>query len=185
MNTPRLHLRRFQPSDLPFLDELHGDPQVVRYLGTGTVRAPEENRTWLERTVSLYSRGLGQRLVELDGVPIGRCGTSPCWVGQADLGDSSASVWFEASEVSGEARVFAELGYTFLRGHWGRGLATEAALAMRDEGAKQDLALVSLIHADHTRSMAVARRLGFDRWERARYRGRPMWLFAEPQLSES
>ncbi len=55
-----------------------------------------------------------------------------------------------------------ELGWRLAREAWGRGLATEAAIAARDD-ALDRLALaplISIIHPQNTRSQGVARKLG-------------------------
>ncbi len=58
-----------------------------------------------------------------------------------------------------------ELGWRLGRAVWGRGLATEAALAARDD-ALERLALpelISIIHPENERSQRVAIKLGMSR----------------------
>ncbi|MGZ3620705.1 MAG: GNAT family N-acetyltransferase, partial [Candidatus Binataceae bacterium] len=45
LETPRLLLRQFQPSDFDALAALHADPEVMRYLGDGKPKGRAE--TWL------------------------------------------------------------------------------------------------------------------------------------------
>ncbi len=56
-----------------------------------------------------------------------------------------------------------ELGWRLARRSWGRGLATEAALAARAELLEHSAIadeLISIIHPDNERSQSVARKLG-------------------------
>lgn len=57
-----------------------------------------------------------------------------------------------------------EVGYGFVPGHWGRGLATEATQAFL--GIAVELAefatVVAVIHPDNAASVRVIQRLGFD-----------------------
>ena len=55
-----------------------------------------------------------------------------------------------------------ELGWRLARESWGRGYATEAALAARDDalGRLGATDLMSIIHPDNERSQSVARKLG-------------------------
>jgi RimJ/RimL family protein N-acetyltransferase len=61
-----------------------------------------------------------------------------------------------------EGRREIEIGYLFLRKYWGRGLATEGAVACRDYGfEKLELErLISLIDPNNTPSIRVAKRIG-------------------------
>jgi ribosomal-protein-alanine N-acetyltransferase len=73
-----------------------------------------------------------------------------------------------------------ELGWLLAREHWGRGYATEAALALRDWGiAERRLTrLISPILHGNERSVRVAVRLG-EHYERdIVLRGRPAMLYA-------
>ena len=57
-----------------------------------------------------------------------------------------------------------EIGWRLARGAWGRGLATEAALAARDH-AFETLGLpelIAIVHPENERSQAVARKLGME-----------------------
>lgn len=60
-----------------------------------------------------------------------------------------------------------ELGWRLGRAVWGRGLATEAALAARDDalGRLALPELISIIHPDNERSQRVAIKLGMRRHE--------------------
>jgi RimJ/RimL family protein N-acetyltransferase len=79
-----------------------------------------------------------------------------------------------------------ELGWRLARHAWGRGLATEAARAVRDH-AFERLALhelISIVHPDNARSQRVATKLGMTAVQRVRIpaleREADVWRLASP-----
>lgn len=171
-----IEMRRFTTEDLPFLNRLHADPEVVKFLGQGAVRNELENAAWLRRTIGNYAQGVGQMMVLRDGEPVGRCGANPCWIARGPVPE----VYFEEVDAPVDAVRALELGYTLLRSEWGQGLATEAATRMLARLPRNDL-IVSLVHVDHAASMRVSSKLQFHPWQLARYHGRPMWLMRSEQ----
>jgi RimJ/RimL family protein N-acetyltransferase len=117
LETPRLRLRRFVPQDLDRLVELDSDPEVMRYLtfGAPTPRAAYE-QVILPRWFASYEQtpGLGYWAAEEQG--------SGEFLGWFHLRPDR----FDAGEQ--------ELGYRLARAAWGRGLATEGALAVIGHG---------------------------------------------------
>jgi RimJ/RimL family protein N-acetyltransferase len=72
-----------------------------------------------------------------------------------------------------------ELFYSLVRAHWGLGYATEVAAACRDF-AFQKLGisrLISIIHPDHSKANAVARKVGMSEVGMITYWDRPNRLF--------
>jgi RimJ/RimL family protein N-acetyltransferase len=60
----RLLLRPFTWDDFAFINALHADPDVARYIGYGKPRTETENRRLPESTLKAYSReGLGHLAV--------------------------------------------------------------------------------------------------------------------------
>lgn len=174
MKTARLALRPFVESDLEFVDELHRDPLVSRYLGEGRPRTRTENEVWLERTLAATRVGCGQCVVVRrdTGEAIGRCGLTPYYRAPTEPSEVSA----DPGDLGTDALAFLELGYTLARRAWGMGFATEAAAAVLRE-APRGAPILSLIHVDNTSSMGVAHRLGFVPRHDARWRNQPMRLF--------
>jgi len=83
----------------------------------------------------------------------------------------------ETWEIPGDET---ELGWLLAREHWGRGYATEAALALRDWafGERGLTRLISLINHENLRSIRVAERIG-ERYERdVEIRGTPGGLYS-------
>ena len=133
----------------------YGDPETVRYLGDGstaTLAEVEESIAfWLTRW---EANGLGLCSLERreDGRVLGRAGFL-VW----DTAEWEPSTFTEAGE-----RAQVELGWMLAREHWGRGYATEAALALRDWAfAEYGLTrLISLIRPGNEPSVRVAERIG-------------------------
>lgn len=117
----------------------------------------ESTRTSLERMIETFeAHGFGQLVVErkADGALIGRCGLL-VW-------DTASWVPTKLAEAKGPTEI--EVGYLLGREYWGRGYATEAALAVRDH-ALGELGLerlIALIYPENTRSIAVAGKLGME-----------------------
>jgi len=145
LSTPRLRLRPVTHADAGFLIELNADPEVIRWVGDGPLADIDAALGVVDYLVSRqYPFGMGRLLVEEEGAPVGWCGLRRLLAGEVP-----------------------DLGYRFLRGAWGRGLATEAATAVLDAGfGREDVPEVRA-EADrrNPRSIRVMERLGM-RWHR-------------------
>ncbi len=141
--TDRLLLRPWQMEDLDTFHQLMGDPEVVRYLyGEPLTRQQcEESLRNRSPVITEPDRWMNVAVVVSDtGLVAGEVGL--CW--------------------HSDVHRHAEVGYTFLPAHRGRGYATEAAAAM------VDLAFNSLgahrvsaqLDARNTPSGRVLQRLG-------------------------
>jgi RimJ/RimL family protein N-acetyltransferase len=140
LRTRRIHLIPLSDEHLEHEIELDADPEVMRYLGSGRARTPEE--------VAKLHRS---RLAIADRVPgLG------FWAGFVD---SQFVGWWilEPPERAdqGPAAGQAELGYRLLRRHWRKGLASEGARELIRYGF-QDIGL-SRIFAE-TMAVNVASR---------------------------
>jgi RimJ/RimL family protein N-acetyltransferase len=154
LETERLVLRRPREDDADAFAEYLADPEVMRFLGGETVPR-EDVPSVLARWIAAWDAdGFGKLVVEARATAavLGRVGITIF-----DVRDWTHSTRRDAGE-HGQP----ELGWTFLRRHWGHGYATEAALAAR-EWARRELGigrLISLISAENARSTRVAERLG-------------------------
>jgi RimJ/RimL family protein N-acetyltransferase len=168
VSTPRLKLRPFGASDLDALDAIHGDPQVMRFLGVGAgagkTRTRPENWDFMQRVLGQWAlRGYGVWAVELTatGALIGRAGLLHPFE------------WPSA-----------EIAYTFARAAWGQGLATEAVLAIRDWAFAHlpDPHFVSFISPDNAASRRLAARVGAVQEDRIDLLGTPAdrWVHYRP-----
>jgi RimJ/RimL family protein N-acetyltransferase len=142
LKTQRLVLREFRDSDLDAYAEMCGDPEVMRYIGTGkTLSQAESWRNMAMIVGHWFLRGFGMWAVELHDRPemIGRVG---CWQPDGWPGF--------------------EVGWTLRRTYWGYGYATEsarAAIAYAFEQLHQSH-IISLIRPDNLASRRVAEKLG-------------------------
>jgi RimJ/RimL family protein N-acetyltransferase len=166
ITTDRLLLRKPRREDAADLAVAYADPEVVRFIGDGSTATLEEVaegiEEWLERWESW-----GLSLCSLERREDGRV------LGRAGFLRWDPETW----QIGGDE---VELGWLLAREHWGRGYATEAALALRDWAfAERGLTrLISLIEHDNVRSSRVAERLG-QRYERdVEVRGKPTMLYA-------
>ena len=129
---------------------LCADPEVMRFVGPGRpLDRPAAEIAFAVVLAHWDEHGFGLRSV-LDGAT----GVYEGFVGLARVPP--------AGVVPGEV----EIGWRLRRAGWGRGLATEAALAVRDGDAFGALALPSLVAAArprNRRSLRVMEKLGMRR----------------------
>jgi RimJ/RimL family protein N-acetyltransferase len=142
LETERLRLRMFRDDDLDAYFAICSDPEVMEFIGQG--KTMNRLDTWRQIAVMLghwYLRGYGSWAVEekASGKLVGRVGfINPAgWPGL-------------------------ELGWALSRASWGLGYATEASRAALEHGfsAFGFSRVISLIHAENTRSIRVSERLG-------------------------
>jgi len=160
LETERLRLRKPRLEDAHELAVAYADPETVRYIGDGsTATLPQVEQAiahWLERW---EANGLGLFSVESreDGRVLGRSGLL-VW---------DRTTWEVANLADAGDRAEVELAWMLAREHWGRGFATESALALRDWAvAERGLTrLISLIRPENVRSIRVAEKIG-ERYER-------------------
>lgn len=160
LETERLLMRPFVDADLDEWAPIMADPEVVRYL-TGEVMSRDD--AWRAMAVFLghdQLRGWSNNAVidKADGRLLGRAG-----------------LW------QPEGWPGLEVGWTFARPAWGHGYATEAALAWRDYAfdVLEAPELLSVIHRDNARSIAVAQRIGHVYLREIEIRGFPCLIFGQ------
>jgi len=142
--THRLLLRHFRPADADALMHIFGDSDVMFY-GTGA-----KDRAWVERWLAAvieqdypnWGFGLWAVVLKANDALIGYCGLS------------------QFKDLGGQPEV--EIGYRLRKSHWGQGLATEAAIAVRDYffTTLKLPRLVAMIDPRNTASINVATKLG-------------------------
>ena len=158
--TERLRVRPLAEADIAAIAALWADAEVTRYMG-GARDLAEVRRLLMD--------GLSEPRSPLDlwpvvekssGLVVGHCGLLP-------------------KEVDGRDEV--ELVYVIAAGYWGRGYATEAAVAIRDYafGALGVERLVSLVDRENVASERVALKLGMEfEKETIRPSGKAMRVYA-------
>ena len=109
--TDRLIVRPWTLADEDAAWAIYGDPEVMRYVGNGTPHADrEQTRAWLRR----------REEVAAIGGPLGGWAVVERETG-AIIGTALLIPFLETDDV--------EVGYQFARSAWGRGYATEVAIA--------------------------------------------------------
>jgi RimJ/RimL family protein N-acetyltransferase len=158
LETPRLLLRPMTDEDINPLLLIFTDPLVMASFDN-IIFSREQMHAWLQRNLKHqdeYGYGLFAVILKEDGVLIGDCG-------------------LEWMELEGKTEV--ELGYDFRSEYWNRGLATEAAAAVRDYtlNTLRLTRVISLIRPENQASIRVAEKVGMER-EREVLRGGKRYL---------
>lgn len=145
IETERLWLAGWEPEQLEDLVQLHGDPEVARFLSErGLPWTRDEARARLAIWLDEFARfRMGKlRLVrKSDGVLVGRAG-------------------YSLYPPTGEP----EIGFALYPEHWGSGYATEAASALRDwlfRDTDWDH-FIGFADVRNHASLAVLRRIGME-----------------------
>ena len=160
LETPRLILRPFGEEDVDLLAELMANRDFMRFSLGAFSR--EQTAAFLKKTLGWKSAGLPSLfavIVREHSKLIGYCG-------------------FFHQEIDETNEI--EIAYRFHPDYWGRGLATEAARAVRDH-AFRDLKLsrvISLIHPDNRASRRIAEKNAMKVEKKTVHRGFPTLVFA-------
>ncbi len=111
LETERLVLRRYERDDLDRLTRLNTDPEVMRYIGDGSLRDREQTRAGIARAQRIYDLypGLG------------------FWVAEEKPKRNFVGVF---ALIYIPKTVEVEVGYRLVKSAWGRGLATDGARAL-------------------------------------------------------
>jgi RimJ/RimL family protein N-acetyltransferase len=160
LETARLVLRPFREEDAATFCELLQDPDVVRYIGDGTIPSPDD--CW--RAVAAW---LGHWALRGYGPWAITDRTSGGFMGR--VGIHFPYGWPQP-----------ELAYTLGKPYWGRGYATEACRAALDWAfTERDFpALVSYIYPANTASIRVATKVGETPRGTASLRGKEVLRYA-------
>jgi len=142
IETERLILDTWQTSDWTAFRPIATDPEVMRYITGGVPWTDDQIRSFVERQVKLYSeRGFcrWKLLPKATGEMIGFCGVG---------------FWRDAPDP--------EIGWWLARRYWGRGLATEAAVAaLRDAFERVRLErIISVAMPENGASIRIMEKLG-------------------------
>lgn len=140
--TPRLTLREMRSEDAYDLLEIFSDPEAMRFYPS--TRSLAETKAWVHSNIERYERhGFG------------------IWVVQSNIGmEFLGQCGLILQDVDGKQDL--EIGYMFLRRHWGQGFATEAASACRDYAFERlrYTRVISLIDPGNIASRRVAEKVG-------------------------
>ena len=111
--TARLRLRRWRNGDVDALAAINADPEVMRWIGDGSVRDRAATGAEIAASERLWrARGFGRFAVEV-----------------RDTGELAGLTGMAVPDDVPDVMPAVEIGWRFARAHWGRGFATEAARA--------------------------------------------------------
>jgi len=142
VESERLIFRKFTLADLPALIEQRSDPEVNKFLGGTKLQNPEALAKRIRFYMSCYeSHGFGMcaMMWKSTGEMIGSAGLQP---------------------LDGTDEI--EVGYSMIRGFWGRGIGTEAARAWLDHGFREHALdrIVAVAHTENWASRRIMEKLG-------------------------
>ena len=160
IETPRLLLRPMRPDDCGDLLMTFADPRVMAAFSAEPFGQAEMTR-WIARNIGhqeRYGYGLFSIIHKADRRLIGDCG-------------------LEHRDVGGAREV--ELGYDLRSDYWNRGLATEAAQAVRDYafGVLLLPRLISLVRQGNVASARVAEKVGMRQDAEITQGGTRYWVY--------
>ena len=160
VETQRLKLREFSPGDLDVLAAMVADEEQMRFYPGPKSR--DEASAWISRNLVLYTElGFGFWLIEplLTSDFLGYCGIRPLAL------DDCAET---------------EIGWHIQKTAWNQGIATEAAMAVRDVafGSLALSRLVAIIHPVHIASRRVAENIGMNEEKKTIIEDYPAVIYA-------
>lgn len=160
IETDRLILRHLSLADLDLLAAMYADPLFMHFLGEARTR--EETRSGIEWAIGQYeTRGYSfyATVLKEEDRLIGRCG-----------------LLHQVIDRQEEP----EVAYGLAPAYWGRGLATEAARAIKEYGFRQFgfPRLISIIDPENYASQRVAEKNGMQRERKFLFEGYPCYLYA-------
>ncbi|MEA9979177.1 GNAT family N-acetyltransferase [Pseudomonas sp. 10B1] len=158
--TERLLIRELKIEDVPVLASILGDAQVMRH-SVGGVMSEKETREFVAGCVFSYQANNFGPWAVIDRATttfIGFCGLN-------------------AEPVEGAEEV--EIGYRLSREFWGKGLATEAAMASRDYafGTLGVDSLIAIVEPENIASVNVIEKLGFNTFIHSQYHRRGVKIY--------
>ena len=149
LNTRRLILREFRPTDAQAVFDSFSQEAVTNYINRGPMQSLQEAEKLVEVRASLFERGIGIRwaitLKEDQDSVFGSCGYY-----KLDKGNRSA-----------------EIGYDLHSAYWRQGFMTEALRLVIDFAYSDQFyfylnRIQALTYVDHQASIGLLMKLGFE-----------------------
>lgn len=155
LTTERLVFRRLAFSDVDWWMDYINDAVAIRFMPFKRGER-DDAQLMVQRSIERYAKdgsGLNALLLN-DGTPVGQCGLL-------------------TQDVDGLPEL--EVGYHLLPNHWGKGYASEAAIACKRYAFEHQLApsVISLIDPGNMLSQAVAEKNGMTKGMLTTHRGIP------------
>lgn len=140
--TERLRTRHITKDDFDTMYAVYSDADAMRWVDDGKPITCDACAGWIDVTLKNYAtRGYGMSALvhKEDDAVAGFCGL-----------------------VHPGGQEEPEIKYAFLKGYWGRGLATEAVIGMMDYGRKQHALdrIIATVDTEHAVSRRVLMKAG-------------------------
>jgi RimJ/RimL family protein N-acetyltransferase len=168
LESERLYLRRATLDDEELFFALDSDPEVMRYIGDGSIVTDRKQAraALAERVLVWYERAPGLGLWVCCSREGGRA------IGWFCLKECSLS-YYDGDRLE-PAGSHVELGYRLLRADWGRGYGSEMARALVAYGfdCLRLSEIVAVVLPENRASVRVIQRAGLTYRGPGRYRGR-------------
>jgi ribosomal-protein-alanine N-acetyltransferase len=162
LETERLIHREILPEDISGMFEMDSDYEVHRYVGGKPATSREESKDMIVSIRKQYvENGVARwALVEK---------SSNDFVGWSGLK--------LMTETINNHTNFYDIGYRLMRRHWGKGYATESAIAVRDYAFKimKLKEIIAMTDPDNHSSKKVLEKTGLKYIEVFNYDGTPNW----------
>lgn len=168
--TERLILRELMPADAKGMFDMNSDPDVHRYLGNKPVKSIEQSIAEIEFIRKQYvENGIGRWAVieKTSGNFLG-------WSGLKLI-----------TETTNNHINYYDLGYRFSKRFWGKGYATETAMAVIDYGFTELKLneIIGIADINNLGSIHVLEKVGLKRVSVFDYDGtKHLWMKIENQL---
>ncbi|MGO3182670.1 MAG: GNAT family N-acetyltransferase [Aequorivita sp.] len=158
IETNRLIIRELLKEDAPAMFEMDSDPDVHTFLGNKPISSLEEAKDYIEAIKLQYKEnGIGRwAVVEKEsGEFIG-------WSGFKFVTD-----------IVNDKTDYYDLGYRFLKKHWGKGYASETAIASLNHGFTTlgFKEIVGIADVAHSASNAILKKVGLIKRDIFEYEG--------------
>ncbi len=158
IETERLVIRPFLESDAHAYAAIAADPDVMKHTGEGLPQSFDSSKDYVLRCIRSYeTRGYARYAVCLkaeNGLLIGFCGFM---------------------DDNGEL----EFGWRYGKPYWGRGYATEAAMAVLDYALQTPAIprIVCLCESENIASIRVIEKLGMELVGQDTWKGKPLYRY--------
>ncbi|MBB1137899.1 GNAT family N-acetyltransferase [Myroides sp. WP-1] len=152
IETERLLIRELLPTDVEGMFDLDSNPEVHQYLGKQPVKSKEETLDVIDFIRQQYSDNGIARWVMVDKETNDFIG----WTG-----------FKYVTESTNNHVNYYDLGYRLRQKYWGKGIATEAAIACLNYGFNQlgFHEVFAMADCDNEGSNNILKKLGFSRIE--------------------
>ena len=147
LETERLLIRNLSNKDSQGVFEMDSDPEVQKYLGNQPIKTISEATDYIEKAQKEYKKYSAGRWAVIEketGDFIGWCGLK-----------------FISTEINSKSDYY-DLGYRFIKKYWGKGYATESALACLKYGFEElnQQEIFAMVELDHIASRNILSKLG-------------------------